>query len=138
LCKRCAGSRLTTTSEPQLRPSLESTIARHSISTGTRCTQYGGVLARLHSSWTSPTGPVASTSRTEGSACAPGASASSRPTRGSIPALDSIGHTGPISVDWGDARMHPLEGTPVGLEYVRSLLWSIPIGSFHDASVAKD
>ncbi|CAN5265182.1 sugar phosphate isomerase/epimerase [soil metagenome] len=64
--------------------------------------------------------------------------------RGDVPwqdamrALNSIGYTGPISVEWEDAGMDRLTGAPQGLEFVRSLLWEVPSGSFDDAFAAKD
>lgn len=64
--------------------------------------------------------------------------------RGDVPwqdamrALNAIGYTGPISVEWEDAGMDRLTGAPQGLEFVRSLLWEVPSGSFDDAFAAKD
>jgi sugar phosphate isomerase/epimerase len=52
-------------------------------------------------------------------------------------ALRSIGYDGPISVEWEDAGMDRLKGAPEGLEFVRSLLWDAPTGSFDDAFAAK-
>lgn len=53
-------------------------------------------------------------------------------------ALTAIGYDGPISVEWEDAGMDRLEGAPAGLAYVRSLLWTVPTGSFDDAFAQKD
>lgn len=56
--------------------------------------------------------------------------------RGDIPwedafrALDFIGYTGPISVEWEDAGMDRLYGAAEAVEYVRSLLWKRPEASF--------
>ncbi|MCY7412025.1 MAG: sugar phosphate isomerase/epimerase [Salinibacterium sp.] len=64
--------------------------------------------------------------------------------RGDVPwedafrALNAIGYTGPISVEWEDAGMDRLTGAPAGLEFVRSLLWELPSGSFDDAFASKD
>jgi len=64
--------------------------------------------------------------------------------RGDVPwedafrALNFIGYSGPISVEWEDAGMDRLTGAPQGLEFVRSLLWDVPTGSFDDAFAAKD
>ena len=52
--------------------------------------------------------------------------------------LNTIGYQGPISVEWEDAGMDRLTGAPQGLEFVRSLLWEVPSGSFDDAFAAKD
>ncbi|GAA2038419.1 sugar phosphate isomerase/epimerase [Agromyces tropicus] len=48
-------------------------------------------------------------------------------------ALDAIGYTGPISVEWEDAGMDRLHGGPQALEYVRSLIWPRPAASFDAA-----
>ncbi|CAN5395845.1 sugar phosphate isomerase/epimerase [soil metagenome] len=55
-----------------------------------------------------------------------------------IRALNWIGYDGPISIEWEDAGMDRLEGAPKGLEFVRSLLWNTPTGSFDDAFAQKD
>jgi len=60
------------------------------------------------------------------------------PWEDAIRALNWIGYTGPISVEWEDAGMDRLHGAPQGLEFVRSLLWEVPTGSFDDAFAAKD
>ena len=60
------------------------------------------------------------------------------PWEDAIRALNSIGYAGPISVEWEDAGMDRLTGAPQGLEFVRSLLWEVPTGSFDDAFAAKD
>ncbi|GAA4065302.1 sugar phosphate isomerase/epimerase family protein [Agromyces indicus] len=48
-------------------------------------------------------------------------------------ALDAIGYTGPISVEWEDAGMDRLHGGPRALEFVRSLIWPRPTASFDAA-----
>ncbi|MFM7029986.1 MAG: sugar phosphate isomerase/epimerase family protein [Micrococcales bacterium] len=48
----------------------------------------------------------------------------------SFRALDSIGYSGPISVEWEDAGMDRLHGAPEALAFVRSLLWDQPANSF--------
>ena len=60
------------------------------------------------------------------------------PWEDAIRALNWIGYTGPISVEWEDAGMDRLTGAPEGLKYVRSLLWDVPTGSFDDAFASKD
>ncbi|MBG6056348.1 sugar phosphate isomerase/epimerase [Salinibacterium sp. CAN_S4] len=60
------------------------------------------------------------------------------PWEDAIRALNAIGYTGPISVEWEDAGMDRLTGAPRALEFVRSLLWEAPSGSFDDAFAAKD
>jgi len=55
------------------------------------------------------------------------------PWEDAVRALNSIGYAGPISVEWEDAGMDRLTGAPAGLEFVRSLLWDVPTGSFDDA-----
>ncbi len=45
-------------------------------------------------------------------------------------ALESIGYTGPISIEWEDSGMSRLHGAPQALEYVRSLLWEKPSAAF--------
>lgn len=60
------------------------------------------------------------------------------PWEDAIRALNAIGYTGPISVEWEDAGMDRLTGAPRALEFVRSLLWEVPSGSFDDAFAAKD
>ena len=60
------------------------------------------------------------------------------PWEDSFRALEAIGYAGPISIEWEDAGMDRLQGAPAGLEYVRSLLWNVPTGSFDDAFAAKD
>jgi len=59
------------------------------------------------------------------------------PWEDAIRALNWIGYTGPISVEWEDAGMDRLHGAPQGLEFVRSLLWEVPTGSFDDAFAAN-
>jgi sugar phosphate isomerase/epimerase len=51
----------------------------------------------------------------------------------SFRALESIGYTGPISIEWEDARMSRLDGAPRALAYVRGLLWEPPHARFDSA-----
>ncbi|MEY2849535.1 MAG: hypothetical protein RI885_2202 [Actinomycetota bacterium] len=60
------------------------------------------------------------------------------PWQDAIRALNHIGYAGPISVEWEDAGMDRLTGAPQGLEFVRSLQWDVPSGSFDDAFASKD
>ncbi len=48
-------------------------------------------------------------------------------------ALDSIGYTGPISIEWEDAGMDRLHGAAEAIERIRSLLWKRPTASFDAA-----
>jgi sugar phosphate isomerase/epimerase len=48
-------------------------------------------------------------------------------------ALEKIGYTGPISIEWEDAGMDRLHGAPQALEYIRSLLWEQPTANFDAA-----
>ena len=50
--------------------------------------------------------------------------------------LNSIGYTGPISVEWEDAGMDRLRGAPEALGFVRSQLWEPPAAAF-DAAFAN-
>ncbi|GAA1403153.1 sugar phosphate isomerase/epimerase family protein [Catellatospora aurea] len=52
-------------------------------------------------------------------------------------ALNSIGYTGPISIEWEDAGMDRLVGAPQALEFVRGLLFDPPTASF-DAAFSSD
>jgi sugar phosphate isomerase/epimerase len=52
-------------------------------------------------------------------------------------ALNHIGYTGPISVEWEDAGMDRLRGAPEALAFVRSLLWEAPTASFDAAFSTK-
>ncbi|MEU7825017.1 sugar phosphate isomerase/epimerase family protein [Catellatospora sp. NPDC049111] len=52
-------------------------------------------------------------------------------------ALNSIGYTGPISIEWEDAGMDRLIGAPQALEFVRGLLFDPPTASF-DAAFSSD
>ncbi|RLP84143.1 sugar phosphate isomerase/epimerase [Mycetocola lacteus] len=55
------------------------------------------------------------------------------PWEDSFRALSSIGYNGPISVEWEDAGMDRLVGAADAVNFVRSLLWKLPEGSFDDA-----
>jgi sugar phosphate isomerase/epimerase len=48
-------------------------------------------------------------------------------------ALNSIGYTGPISVEWEDAGMDRLLGAPDALQFVRSKLFDAPAAAFDAA-----
>ncbi|GIH16578.1 sugar phosphate isomerase/epimerase family protein [Rugosimonospora africana] len=48
-------------------------------------------------------------------------------------ALESIGYTGPVSVEWEDAGMSRMHGAPQALAFVRSLLWESPEARFDAA-----
>ncbi|MFT4042332.1 MAG: sugar phosphate isomerase/epimerase [Gordonia sp. (in: high G+C Gram-positive bacteria)] len=48
-------------------------------------------------------------------------------------ALESIGYTGPISIEWEDAGMDRLHGAAEALTHIRSLLWPTPTASFDAA-----
>jgi sugar phosphate isomerase/epimerase len=56
--------------------------------------------------------------------------------RGDVPwedafrALDRIGYTGPISIEWEDAGMDRLHGAPEALEFVRKQLFPRPTAAF--------
>ena len=52
-------------------------------------------------------------------------------------ALQFIGYTGPISVEWEDAGMDRLHGAPEALKFVRSLLWDVPTNAFDAAFSTK-
>jgi sugar phosphate isomerase/epimerase len=48
-------------------------------------------------------------------------------------ALEQIGYTGPISVEWEDAGMDRRHGAKEALAFVRSLLWQLPDARFDAA-----
>ena len=48
------------------------------------------------------------------------------PWEDSFRALESIGYTGPISIEWEDAGMDRLHGAKEAVGYIRSLLWKLP------------
>jgi len=48
-------------------------------------------------------------------------------------ALDAIGYSGPISIEWEDAGMDRLAGAAEALKFVRSLQWPLPSNSFDAA-----
>jgi sugar phosphate isomerase/epimerase len=52
-------------------------------------------------------------------------------------ALNAIGYTGPISIEWEDAGMDRLVGAPSALQFVRGLLFDPPSTSF-DAAFATE
>ncbi len=60
------------------------------------------------------------------------------PWEDSFRALNAIGYTGPISIEWEDAGMDRLHGAKEAVGYIRSLLWELPAGSFDDAFASKD
>ena len=51
----------------------------------------------------------------------------------SFRALNTIGYTGPISIEWEDAGMDRLHGAKEALGFVKSLLWKVPENSFDSA-----
>jgi len=51
----------------------------------------------------------------------------------SFRALNTIGYSGPISIEWEDAGMDRLHGAPEALAFVRKLLWEPPTASFDAA-----
>ncbi|MCS5498363.1 sugar phosphate isomerase/epimerase [Cnuibacter physcomitrellae] len=48
-------------------------------------------------------------------------------------ALRAVGYAGPISVEWEDAGMDRLHGAAEAVQFVKSLLWERPAGSFDSA-----
>jgi hypothetical protein len=52
-------------------------------------------------------------------------------------ALNAIGYTGPISVEWEDAGMDRLVGAPEALEFVRRLAFDAPDAAFDAAFSTK-
>ena len=48
----------------------------------------------------------------------------------SFRALNAIGYTGPISIEWEDVGMDRLHGAPEALAFIRKLLWTPPTASF--------
>ncbi len=48
-------------------------------------------------------------------------------------ALDAIGYSGPISIEWEDAGMDRLHGAAEAVGFVRSLLWPQPTAAFDAA-----
>ncbi|WP_167299019.1 MULTISPECIES: sugar phosphate isomerase/epimerase family protein [unclassified Rathayibacter] len=48
-------------------------------------------------------------------------------------ALESIGYSGPISIEWEDAGMDRLHGAKEAVGFIRSLLWRTPTASFDAA-----
>jgi sugar phosphate isomerase/epimerase len=55
------------------------------------------------------------------------------PWEACIRALNTIGYTGPISVEWEDAGMDRLVGAPDALAFVRKLLFDTPAAAFDAA-----
>lgn len=47
--------------------------------------------------------------------------------------LDSIGYSGPISIEWEDAGMDRLHGAAEAVDFVREYLWDLPNQSFDAA-----
>ena len=45
-------------------------------------------------------------------------------------ALNAIGYSGPISIEWEDAGMDRLHGAAEAATFVRSLLWALPGAAF--------
>jgi sugar phosphate isomerase/epimerase len=60
------------------------------------------------------------------------------PWEDSFRALESIGYTGPISIEWEDAGMDRLHGAAEAVGYIRSLLWELPTASFDAAFSNQD
>src|SRR4051794_5564555 len=60
------------------------------------------------------------------------------PWEDSFRALESIGYTGPISIEWEDAGMDRLHGAKEAVGYIRSLLWKQPTASFDAAFSNQD
>ena len=60
------------------------------------------------------------------------------PWEDSFRALESIGYTGPISIEWEDAGMDRLHGAAEAVGYIRSLLWKLPTASFDAAFSNQD
>jgi sugar phosphate isomerase/epimerase len=58
------------------------------------------------------------------------------PWEDSFRALNSVGYSGPISIEWEDAGMDRLQGAEEAVAFVRSLLWKRPLASF-DAAFSK-
>jgi sugar phosphate isomerase/epimerase len=63
--------------------------------------------------------------------------------RGDVPfddafrALDAVGYSGPISVEWEDSGMDRLHGAKEAVGFVRSLLWKRPTSAFDAAFSSK-
>jgi len=55
------------------------------------------------------------------------------PWEDSFRALEAIGYTGPISIEWEDAGMDRRHGAAEAVDYIRSLLWKLPEQSFDAA-----
>ena len=53
-------------------------------------------------------------------------------------ALNSIGYSGPISIEWEDAGMDRLVGAPEALAFVRTLAFDPPSASFDAAFASRD
>jgi sugar phosphate isomerase/epimerase len=53
-------------------------------------------------------------------------------------ALDVIGYTGPISIEWEDAGMSRLHGAPEALRHIRALLWDRPAVAFDSVFTQRD
>jgi hypothetical protein len=48
-------------------------------------------------------------------------------------ALNAIGYSGPVSIEWEDAGMDRLVGAPEALQFVRRLLFDAPAAAFDAA-----
>jgi sugar phosphate isomerase/epimerase len=56
----------------------------------------------------------------------------------SFRALNSIGYSGPISIEWEDAGMDRLHGAPEALTFIRGMMWDPPTASFDSAFANRD
>jgi sugar phosphate isomerase/epimerase len=53
-------------------------------------------------------------------------------------ALNSIGYTGPISIEWEDAGMDRLDGAPEALDYIRRMNAITPPTAAFDAAFSSE
>jgi sugar phosphate isomerase/epimerase len=56
----------------------------------------------------------------------------------SFRALNSIGYSGPISIEWEDPGMDRLHGAPEAVTFIRGFQWDPPTASFDSAFSSKD